>query len=85
MIYYNVNNKGEYTNNEKLAQLKVKNGDWENYGKSDEEFVMQSDNSGYVKKSEYIEPPKKPEPPSLEQQVAEMQEAILTLMELGDK
>lgn len=79
-IYYNISNKGEYTNNEKLAQLKVRQGDWEDFGESDEEFVMQSDGSGYVKKSEYIEPELPPAPPSTEEQIAEIQETLLALM-----
>lgn len=79
-IYYNINNLGEYTNNLKLAQLKVRQGDWEDFGESDEEFVMQSDGSGYVKKSEYIEPELSPAPPSTEEQIAEIQETLLALM-----
>ncbi len=83
-IYYNINNLGEYTNNLKLAQLKVRQGDWENFGESDEEFVMQSDGSGYVKKSEYIEQELLPTPPSTEEQIAEIQETLLTLMGMGE-
>ena len=83
-IYYNINNLGEYTNNLKLAQLKVRQGDWENFGESDEEFVMQSDGSGYVKKSEYIEQKLPPTPPSTEEQIAEIQETLLTLMGMGE-
>ena len=56
MLYYNKENKGEYTNNEKLARLKVKRGEWKEYGETEDEIVMQGDNSGYVFKTEYIEP-----------------------------
>lgn len=55
MLFFNTANKGNYTNNEKLAKLKVERGEWESYGKTEEEIVMQGDNSGYVFKSEYIE------------------------------
>ena len=54
MIFYNINSKGYYTNNKKLAELKVKTGEWADFGESEEEFVMQSDGSGYVPRSEYI-------------------------------
>ena len=54
MFYYNISNKGYYTNNKRLAELKVKTGEWADFGESEEEFVMQSDGSGYVPKSEYI-------------------------------
>ena len=55
-LYYNKENKGEYTNNEKLAKLKVERGEWKEYGETEDEIVMQGDNSGYVFKSEHIEP-----------------------------
>lgn len=56
MFYYNISNKGYYTNNKKLAELKVKTGEWKEYGETEDEIVMQGDNSDYVFKTEYIEP-----------------------------
>ena len=92
MFYYNINNKGHYTNNKKLAELKVKTGEWADLGESEEEFVMQSDGSGYVLRSEYI--PIKEEvdnTPSIEERVnileAEneiLNDALLSIVEKLD-
>lgn len=54
MLYYNINNLGDYTNNEKLAKLKVKYGEWEDYGFTDEEIIIQDDNFEYVLKTNFI-------------------------------
>ena len=86
MFYYNTENLGEYTNNEKLAQLMVKEGKWTNYGISEEPYVMQSDNSGYVPKSEYIEPTIESTPTveerieKLSNIVSDMNDALIELM-----
>ena len=86
MFYYNTENLGEYTNNEKLAQLMVKQGKWANYGTSEEPYMMQSDNSGYVPKSEYIEPTIEPTPTveerieKLSNIVSDMNDALIELM-----
>ena len=60
MFYYNTVNKGEFTNNEKLAQLMVSQGKWSAYRKSKEPYVMQGDGSGYVQQSKYIAPKVEP-------------------------
>lgn len=79
MIYYNTDNKGEFTNNKRLAELKVKQGAWKEFGESEEEFVMQSDGSDYVPKSEYIEI-KHPDVISLEERIADLEEALIEIM-----
>ena len=79
MIYYNIDNKGEFTNNKRLAELKVKQGAWKEFGESEEEFVMQSDRSDYVPKSEYIEI-KRPAVISLEERIADLEEALIEIM-----
>lgn len=55
MIYYNENNICEYTNSEKLAQIKVENGEWESYGSTEEEIVLQGDGSCYCLACDYVE------------------------------
>jgi polyhydroxyalkanoate synthesis regulator phasin len=78
MFYYNKENKGEYTNNKKLAQLRVREGKWESYGESEEEYIMQSDNSGYVKKSKYVEP-QKDNAPTLAERVEALEKQVAKL------
>jgi hypothetical protein len=79
MFYYNEENKGEYTNNEKLAKLMVKEGKWKEYVKSDEPFIMQSDGSGYVKKSQYVEP-KKNNTPTIEERLETLEKQVARLL-----
>ena len=82
MLYYElINNKiTNFCNNEKLAKHLVKKGDWKNYYETDEEIVMQGDNSGYVLASQYIAPPaNNTYAPSLEEQVQANAEAILDI------
>lgn len=55
-LYFNKKNMGEYTNSEKLAQLKVEKGEWKEYGETENEIVMQGDGSGYCFACDYIEP-----------------------------
>ena len=86
MFYYNTENVGEYTNNEKLAQLMVREGKWAEYGTSEEKYVMQSDGSGYVLESEYIEPSVEPVPTvderidELTSMVADINDTLVELM-----
>jgi polyhydroxyalkanoate synthesis regulator phasin len=79
MFYYNEENKGEYTNNEKLAKLMVKEGKWKEYIKSDEPFIMQTDGSGYVKKSRYVEPQKN-NTPTIEERLETLEKQVARLL-----
>ena len=60
MFYYTTDGNGKiihYCSNVNIAAMKVKKGEWKSFFKTDEEIVMQGDNSGYVLASQYVAPP----------------------------
>ena len=60
MYYYTKDDMGNiihFCDNITIADTKVKKGEWKYFFKTDEEIVMQGDNSGYVLASQYIAPP----------------------------
>lgn len=55
-LYYEVREDGSigcYSNSKIVAKDMVKQGIWKEYRETDEEIVMQGDNSGFVLKSQY--------------------------------
>lgn len=52
MLHYNVDNIGEFTNNEQLAKLKVKRGEWKKYNTTQEAIVLH--NNQYVLASQIV-------------------------------
>lgn len=83
MYYYTKDDIGNiihFCDNIKIAEKKVKKGEWKSFFKTDEEIVMQGDNSGYVLASQYIAPPADDSyVPTLEEQVQANAEAILDI------
>ena len=83
MYYYTKDDMGNiihFCDNIKIADKKVKKGEWKSFFETDEEIVMQGDNSGYVLASQYIAPPaNNTYAPSLEEQVQANAEAILDI------
>ena len=60
MYYYTKDDMGNiihFCDNIKIAEKKVKKSEWKSFFETDEEIVMQGDNSGYVLASQYVAPP----------------------------